>query len=90
MHVQHAALSLFEEIHSGRREAFGEQGHGYGDWHNFRWQHAKQSGVVQALNVIIQEARSNAMAEEKRVYGGPIDGPQTILTRDMLRYGKRP
>lgn len=85
-----SAHALFDEIHVGRRQAFGEQGHGYGDWHNFRWQHAKATGVVTALRKITEDAKAAAEAEDKRLYGGPIDGPQTILTREMLRYGKRP
>jgi hypothetical protein len=87
--VQQSVMSLFDDIHTGRREAFGEQGHGYGDWHNFRWQSAKASGVVNALGAIISEARASTEAGDQQLYGGPVDGPETILTRDMLRYGQR-
>lgn len=88
--ARQAALALFDEIHLGRRAAFGEQGHGYADWHNFRWQHAKSTGVVPALRRLTEEAHAASAAEEQRLYGGPIDGPQTILTREMMRYGRRP
>lgn len=88
--TQDAATALFTEIHGGRREAFGEQGHGYGDWHNYRWQSAKETGVVGGLSVITREARAQREATEKFLYGGPIDGPETIITRDIMRYGKTP
>lgn len=81
-----AARALFDEIHLGRRAAFGPQGKGYGDFANFRWQLAKKTGVVRALRAITEEAKAADEAEEKRLYGGPIDGPDTILMRDMLRY----
>lgn len=76
--VRQSAMSLFDEIHGGRQEAFGEQGHGYGDVHNFRWQASKQSGAVSALKAIISAGRQAARP----------DGPGTILTRDILRYNQ--
>lgn len=87
--VRGSARSLFDDIHLGRREAFGEQGHGYGDWHNFRWQHAKASGVVGALSAIKAAEDADTLAT-KEFINRSIDGPETILTRDMLRYGKTP
>ena len=84
--VRAAAKELFDDIHLGRREAFGDQGHGYSDWHNFRWQHAKATGVVTALRALTEEARAADEARETELYGGPIEGPDKILMRDMLRY----
>lgn len=88
--VRQAAIALFDEIHLGRRAAFGEQGHGYSDWNNFRWQHAKASGVVAALRRLTEDAKAASEAEDKRLYGGPIDAADTIITREMMRYGPRP
>lgn len=88
--VRAAARALFDEIHLGRRAAFGEQGHGYSDWANFRWQHAKATGVVPALRKLTDDAREASDAEDKKLYGGPVDGPDTILTREMMRYGQTP
>jgi hypothetical protein len=87
-HVHSSALALFDEIHQGRTAAFGEQGRGYGDWHNFRWQAAKQSGAVAALKAITDAAREAREAHDRDIYGGPIDAADTILTRDILRYGR--
>lgn len=86
--VRQDAISLFADIHGGRTEAFGEQGHGYSDWHNFRWQQAKASGVVGGLRAIRDAARRASLAEDKQLYGGPINAPETLLTREALRYGR--
>jgi hypothetical protein len=85
--VRQSAMALFSDIHGGRREAFGEQGHGYGDYANFRWQAAKQSGTVGALKAIVDAATRASGDRDDSLYGGYIDGPQAILTRDALRYG---
>jgi hypothetical protein len=88
--VREQARALFDEIHSGRREAFGEQGHGYSDWHNFRWQSAKQNGIVEGLKVIIDKAKADDDSHAQSLYGGAIDGPDQILTRAMLDRGNNP
>jgi hypothetical protein len=88
--VRLEARSLFDDIHHGRRAAFGEQGRGYSDWANFRWQHAKAAGVVPALRGIIEGATAASEAEETRLYGGPIDAADALVTREMMRYGPRP
>lgn len=51
--VRAEAENLFNALHLGRKMAFSNQGEGYGDFYNFQWQHAKQHGVVNALNEII-------------------------------------
>ena len=88
--AEQAAMSLFDDIHGGRREAFGEQGRGYDDWHNYRWQSFKASGALNQVSAIVSEAKARRAAEDTELYGGPVDGPQTILTRDMLNYGRTP
>lgn len=47
--VAKRAAQLFEEIHSARSIAFSEQGNGYSDDANFRWQAAKQQGIINDL-----------------------------------------
>ena len=49
------ARNLFDALHLGRRMAFSNQGEGYGDFYNFQWQAAKSSGIVNALNEIINQ-----------------------------------
>jgi hypothetical protein len=53
--VRAEAKNLFDALHLGRKMAFSDQGEGYGDFYNFQWQHAKQNGVVNALNAIINQ-----------------------------------
>jgi hypothetical protein len=53
--VRGEARNLFDSLHLGRKNAFSDQGEGYGDFYNFQWQHAKQHGVVNALNEIINQ-----------------------------------
>lgn len=53
--VRAEAENLFDSIHLGRKMAFSNQGEGYGDFYNFQWQAAKQHGVVNALNEIINK-----------------------------------
>lgn len=87
LHFTHAkAKVLFDDIHTGRREAFGEQGHGYGDWHNFRWQQGKASGAVQALHEIVSLAHDQDAVEDTALYGGPVDAADMLVTRAMMRY----
>ena len=78
------AQSLFNEIHGGRREAFGAQGTGYGDYHNFRWQYGKRSGAVKVLSDLSQVGKQAHEAEEADLYGGPILGANEALARAAL------
>jgi hypothetical protein len=47
------AQNLFDQLHTGRRRAFDMHGEGYGDFYNFQWQKAKEDGIINALNEII-------------------------------------
>lgn len=53
--VRAEARTLFDSLHLGRKMAFSPEGEGYGDFYNFQWQHAKQHGVINALNAIINQ-----------------------------------
>lgn len=78
------ARTLFEDIHHGRTEAFGEQGTGYGDWHNFRWQSAKSSGTIDALQQIIRLTHADESLHDQDLYGGEISGAHDALRRAEL------
>ena len=84
------ARALWEDIHLGRREAFGPQGHGYGDYHNFRWQVAKESGAAQVFRLIAAAGDEARAAEETARYGAPIDSAEVALRRAMNSYRNRP
>jgi hypothetical protein len=46
------AKALLNEIHGARNAAFSEYGEGYASNENFRWQSAKQNGVINALQIM--------------------------------------
>lgn len=71
------AKGLLEGIHGGRKAAFEPGGKGYGDWANFRWQSAKQSGVIAGLTEVVKHSQGDGPAP---------DGADILLTRAMLRY----
>lgn len=74
------ARALFDDIHLGRHAAFTDQGAGYGDYANFRWQRSKQLGVVEALRAIAEVGEEAQRMEETERYGAPID-PATVAAR---------
>lgn len=84
--VVHTASLLFNDIHLGRRDAFGPQGHGYGDYTNFRWQYGKKTGAVKALHEIANVGEEARKDEETALWGGPIDGADVALRRAAQRY----
>jgi hypothetical protein len=83
------ATALFNDIHGGRRAAFGPQGDGYGDFFNFRWQSAKESGAVKALWDIASVGSEARKAEETELYGAPIDSAEVVLRRAAQQYRDR-
>lgn len=83
------ARALFDAIHLGRHEAFAEQGHGYRDFHNFRWQRAKATGVVNDLRKVLDESVITDALRETQLYGGPISGAEDALRRAELWKGGR-
>jgi hypothetical protein len=78
------ANALMDDIHLGRREAFqGESGKGYGDWHNYRWQAAKQSGVIRDLSDMTHAGLDEKEADQIEKYGAPIVDAATALRQAM-------
>lgn len=55
-HVSVLSKELFDDIHGGRSIAFSPQGIGYSDDANFRWQVAKQRGVIRDLLTMINQS----------------------------------
>ena len=77
--VVQQAESLFDQIHTGRKNAFSNQGMGYADFYNYQWQAAKRDGIVQTLNNITQRGKEIKEAEDMAVYGMPIESDTRIL-----------
>ncbi|MDP9870402.1 MULTISPECIES: hypothetical protein [Streptosporangium] len=79
------AAALFDDIHLGRKAAFGPGGSGYGDYANFRWQAFKANGVGPALAEAAAVARSAHKAAELGLYGQSIADHKTAL-REALSW----
>lgn len=83
----HSARNIWETIHGGRRVAFSDIGHGYGDFHNFRWQRAKETGVVEMLRPLIEDDDARRKAADRMNYGSDLPPARDLITRAALRYG---
>lgn len=87
--IEDQARALWGDIHTGRQAAFSEQGHGYGDWHNFRWQMAKANGVVAGLHDIVTATKQQDTEHDTELYGAPIASAQEVLRRaSMWKSGR--
>ena len=71
-HLVQESQSLLNEIHTGRREAFQGSGAGYGDWYNFRWQRAKETGTIQALHAIAKVGEQATLDQQSAQFGAPV------------------
>ena len=78
------AKTLFDDIHLGRKNAFGQNGSGYGDFYNFRWQAHKRFGTMQALAALSQARHDARDAFERDQYGEPLDDAHTALVKAAL------
>lgn len=80
--------ALYDDIHLGRRSAFGEQGQGYGDFANFRWQAHKQFGTAEALHQVWSARHTGRTDYETDTYGQPLTNAQEALRAAAL-YARR-
>jgi hypothetical protein len=84
------AAEMYHGIHTGRKEAFSEQGTGYSDYHNFRYQRAKSSGALDALKRIADVGSAAHADEETALYGQPLDSAEVVLRRAAMMYKNQP
>lgn len=75
------AAGLYEEMHAGRRSAFGVGGAGYADFHNYRWQAGKRNGVVQATKRIRQYLSEARDRTDFETYGMELPDTETLIRR---------
>jgi hypothetical protein len=75
------AVAFYELIHSGRKEAFSRAGGGYSDFHNYRWQAGKKSGVVQALKAIKEYKDESEKETQLDLYGVELPTARTLIRR---------
>lgn len=84
-----SAEALFEEIHSGRKAAFGPAGYGYNDFGNHRWQVGKSSGVVQSMRRLkdyYDDIRTEGSFE---TYGMELPNSDTLVRRAAMYRSAR-
>lgn len=74
-------LSLYDEIHGNRGEAFSISGKGYGDFHNYRWQGGKRTGTVDMLREIKHHADRYQTHVQLSVYGAELPDSDTLVRR---------
>jgi len=81
--AQEQATAYFEDIHHGRKLAFSQNGAGYADYHNYRWQAGKRSGAVQSLRYIKDQRDSRLNQENNELYGVELPSASTLIRRSM-------
>lgn len=84
--VLRAAAGLFDEVHTGRKAAFGSGGAGYADYANFRWQAGKRSGVIPAMKRLRDYDRDNRVRDDFETYGMELPDTETLIRRAMAAY----
>lgn len=83
------AIALFDAIHEQRRIAFSPGGKGYMDFHNFRWQALKHSGVISRLRGVKDTRRATDEMTQQRLYGAKVDDARSALRRASLSQYQR-
>lgn len=75
------AITLYEDIHGNRANAFGPNGKGYSDFANYRWQSGKKLGVVNALRAIKKEMEARDAEAQRSTYGVDLPDTSTLIRR---------
>jgi hypothetical protein len=78
--------ALFEDIHGGRKEAFGPFGAGYADYTNFRWQRGKATGAIQALKSLKATEKLIQQKTAQSLYGVDLPDANTLIRRAASQY----
>jgi hypothetical protein len=73
--------ALFDEIHNNRGLAFSENGDGYSDFNNYRWQAGKRNGTVQKLKSMKKYLNDNARTGAQATYGVELPDANTMIRR---------
>jgi hypothetical protein len=78
-------VAMFEDIHSGRSQAFSPTGGGYSDFANYRWQSGKQSGVISALRKLKSMSEEAEQRFSRETYGVELPTTDTLIRRASRR-----
>lgn len=77
------AITLYDDIHAGRKVAFSRIGSGYSDFNNYRWQAGKRSGVIQALRSIKELKDASKKQNQLQTYGVELPDADTLIRRTL-------
>ncbi|MFI0265700.1 hypothetical protein [Streptomyces luteogriseus] len=81
------AVAMMTDIHGNRRKAFTKPlGKGYWDFNNWRWQKAKQTGVVKVLSTIEHAHIQATEAAETATYGAKLASADELTLRAAMAY----
>ncbi len=80
------ASAMFDQVHEGRKMAFGPMGQGYGDRHNFLWQAGKRDGWLPALKEMKQYYDDMQKKEALDTYGVEMPDTNTLIRRAAVSY----
>ena len=80
------AAAIFDQVHEGRKTAFGPMGQGYGDRHNFLWQAGKRDGWLPALKEMKQYHDDLRNKEALETYGVEMPDTNTLIRRAAVSY----
>ena len=78
--------ALYNEIHTNRSIAFSNEGEGYADFHNYRWQAGKRSGAIQSLRKV-REHMMNTL-QTNNPYGVELPDASTLIRRAAVYRNK--
>jgi hypothetical protein len=80
-HAVEQGGALFDAIHESRGAAFSGSGEGFADFHNYRWQAGKQSGVIQALKKLKDASKNANEIFATETYGVELPDVSTLIRR---------
>lgn len=84
-HIVGQASAMYKDIHERRSEAFSQQGEGYYDFNNYRWQAGKRSGVVPALKKLHQISKASKQVFNEETYGLDLPDASILIRRASTR-----
>jgi hypothetical protein len=73
--------ALYKDIHEGRKLAFRQEGEGYSDFYNYRWQAGKKYGTVPALRKMSEYWTAYNAQQAEATYGIELPDTQTLIRR---------
>lgn len=78
--------ALYNEIHTNRSIAFSNEGEGYSDFHNYRWQAGKRSGAIQSLRKVREHMMKTLQTNNP--YGVELPDASTLIRRAAVYRNK--